>query len=120
MPIEPTRARAFEDPGSGFPNASSPTKAAPESGLRPWGARVVLADSITEAAGDPGGAVIVSGSHAGASVVRYVLQAMPRLVVFNDAGIGRDEAGVVALAVLQDHGIAACAVSHASARIGDA
>jgi hypothetical protein len=89
-------------------------------GHSPWGAPIVLADSITESAGHPGGAVIVSGSHAGMSVVPYALQARPRLVVFNDAGIGKDEAGVVALAALQESGIAACAVSHASARIGDA
>jgi uncharacterized protein YunC (DUF1805 family) len=42
------------------------------------------------------------------------------LVVFNDAGIGKDEAGIAALAMLQARGVPACAVAHTSARIGDA
>jgi hypothetical protein len=40
--------------------------------------------------------------------------------VFNDAGVGKDDAGLAALAFLQSHGLAACTVSHASARIGEA
>lgn len=42
------------------------------------------------------------------------------LVVFNDAGVGKDEAGIVALQRLQQQGRAAAAVAHTSARIGDA
>jgi hypothetical protein len=90
------------------------------SGLRPFGAPLLLVDSITEAPRHPPGAVVVSGSHGGASVVVYALQARARLAVFNDAGIGKDEAGVAALAALQVEGVAACTVSHESARIGEA
>ena len=43
-----------------------------------------------------------------------------RLAVFNDAGIGKDGAGIAALALLQTQGVAACAVAHDSARIGEA
>jgi hypothetical protein len=96
------------------------SKAAPEGGLRPWGTTLLLVDSITEAPGHAPGQVVVSGSHAGASVVRYALQSQARLVVFNDAGIGKDEAGVAALAALQAAGVPACAVAHSSARIGEA
>ncbi|MFO1326987.1 MAG: hypothetical protein U1F56_06490 [Rubrivivax sp.] len=95
-------------------------KAAPAGGLRPFGVPLLLVDSITEAPSQAPGQVVVSGSHAGASVVRYAVAAQARLAVFNDAGIGRDEAGVVALAALQAQGVAACAVSHDSARIGEA
>ena len=42
-----------------------------------------------------------------------------RAVIFNDAGVGRESAGIASLADLDRHGIAAAAVSHASARIGD-
>jgi hypothetical protein len=38
--------------------------------------------------------------------------------VFNDAGVGLDDAGIAGLALLQDAGLAACAVAHASACIG--
>jgi len=41
-------------------------------------------------------------------------------VFFNDAGGGKDDAGIAALAMLQARAIAAAAVAHSSARIGDA
>lgn len=40
--------------------------------------------------------------------------------MFNDAGVGKDEAGIAGLAMLQAEGLAACTVSHTSARIGQA
>ena len=62
----------------------------------------------------------VSGSHGGISSAQYALAACPLIAIFNDAGGGKDEAGLAALAFLQRHGIAACTVSHLSARIGEA
>ena len=94
--------------------------AAGEAGRRALGAPLLLADSITEIVHSGTGCVVVSGSHGGASAARYALQARPLLAVFNDAGIGKDEAGVASLPALQAAGIAACAVSHLSACIGDA
>jgi hypothetical protein len=94
--------------------------AAAASGLLIWGRPLWLVDSITEAAGKGAGAVVVSGSHGGLSAARYALEAQPHVVVFNDAGVGKDGAGIVALWRLQDHGIAAVAVAHDSARIGEA
>jgi hypothetical protein len=41
-------------------------------------------------------------------------------VFFNDAGIGKDEAGIAALTMLEDSGVPAACISHNSARIGDA
>ena len=84
------------------------------------GAALLLLDSVTEALQHPPGAVLVTGSHGGASVVRYALAAQPRLVVFNDAGVGLQQAGIAALALLQEAGVAACTVGHDSARIGEA
>jgi len=80
----------------------------------------LLVDSITEAIGRAAGGVVVSGSHGGLSAGRFALEARVRLAVFNDAGVGRDQAGIAALPLLQAQGIAACTVSHASARIGEA
>ena len=79
-----------------------------------------VVDSITELGAQDAGCVAVSGSHGGISSARYALAARPLLSVFNDAGVGRDAAGIAALAFLQDHGLAACTVAHDSARIGDA
>ena len=79
---------------------------------------LLLVDSITEAVGRGAGRVVVSGSHGGLSSGRFAQQAAPRLAVFNDAGVGKDGAGIAALALLQEAGIAACTVAHTSACIG--
>lgn len=81
---------------------------------------IVLIDSVTQVIADDVGAIVVTGSHGGVSAAGYARSVKAALYVFNDAGIGRDEAGVAGLAVLHDDGIAACAVAHMSARIGDA
>lgn len=89
---------------------------------REWLAhRVLLVDSITQLEpSDAGAVVVISGSHGGVSSAQYALAVPARLVVFNDAGVGKDEAGIAALALLQADGRAALAVAHDSARIGDA
>lgn len=79
-----------------------------------------VVDSITELGLQDAGCLAVSGSHGGISSARYALAARPLLSVFNDAGVGKDAAGLAALAFLQEQGLAACTVSHDSARIGEA
>jgi hypothetical protein len=79
-----------------------------------------IVDSITELGAQDAGCVAVSGSHGGMSSARYALAARPLLSVFNDAGGGKDAAGVAALEFLQQHGLAACTVTHTSACIGQA
>ncbi len=81
---------------------------------------LVLIDSVTQVTPAHAGCLIVTGSHGGASVVKYALMVRAWLYVFNDAGIGKDEAGIAALALLERDGIAAAAVAHSSARIGEA
>lgn len=79
-----------------------------------------IIDSITELQPADAGCIALSGSHGGLSSARYALAVRPLSSVFNDAGIGLDDAGIAGLALLQSHGLAACAVSHRSARIGQA
>jgi hypothetical protein len=79
---------------------------------------VRLVDSITELSPVDAGCIALSGSHGGISSARYALAAQPLLSVFNDAGVGRDAAGIAALDFLQQHGLAACTVAHTSACIG--
>ena len=79
-----------------------------------------VVDSITELGPQDAGCLAVSGSHGGISSARYALAVRPLLSVFNDAGVGKDEAGLAALPFLQSHGLAACTVGHDSARIGEA
>mgnify|MGYP002365925237 FL=1 len=79
---------------------------------------VRVVDSITELGPADTACIAISGSHGGVSSARYALAVRPVLVVFNDAGIGKDGAGIAGLALLQSHGIAACTVAHTSACIG--
>ena len=80
----------------------------------------ILASTITTLPADIAGRVIVTGSHGGLYSGYLVLAAQARAAIFNDAGVGKDRAGIAALDLLQGHGKAAAAVSHNSARIGDA
>ena len=84
----------------------------------PVALRVV--DSITQLGPADAGCIAVSGSHGGVSSARYALAARPLLSIFNDAGVGRAQAGIAALALLQAQGLAAAAVSNDSASIGQA
>jgi hypothetical protein len=103
------------------PAHPGPTEeAAPPGGFFALGRRLLLVDSITEAIGPGCGCVVVSGSHGGLSAARFALQAGVHLAVFNDAGIGKDGAGIAGLAWLQQRGVAAVAVAHSTARIGEA
>lgn len=83
-------------------------------------AAVVLLDSVTEVTTAHADCFVVTGSHGGQSAGRYALVVHARLYVFNDAGIGKDGAGIAALAMLDRVGQAAVAVAHTSARIGEA
>ena len=80
----------------------------------------VLLDSVTQVEFRHAGQLVVTGSHGGASVVPYARAVRAWLYVFNDAGVGKDGAGIAALVLLQAEGIAAVAVAHTSARIGEA
>ena len=79
---------------------------------------VACAESVT-ALEDVAGKVLVAGSHGGIIAAYYGAKAGAHALILNDAGIGRDEAGVAGLAWLDAIGMAAAAVSHVSARIGD-
>lgn len=79
-----------------------------------------IIDSITQLQPADAGCIALSGSHGGVSSARYALAVRPLLSVFNDAGVGKDGAGIAGLDMLQAAGLAACTVSHTSARIGQA
>src|SRR5215203_2771305 len=80
---------------------------------------ILAADTITKLPPDASGQVVVSGSHGGRYPGYLAAKAGLRAVILNDAGIGKDAAGIGALAYLDALGIAAAAVSHESCRIGD-
>jgi hypothetical protein len=81
--------------------------------------RVLVMDSITKVSLEDEGTIVVSGSHGGASSGEFALEVPLRAAFFNDAGVGKDDAGIAALKMLQDRGVAGGTVSHVSGRIGD-
>jgi hypothetical protein len=84
------------------------------------GVSVLLLDSISEILPEDADKIVVAGSHCSQNVPRYALSVPLRAAVFNDAGLGKDNAGIASFGTLSDNGLAAVAVSHDSARIGDA
>jgi hypothetical protein len=76
-------------------------------------------DSISYADKSDRDVFIISASHGGKSSA-HIASALPLAgVVFNDAGVGKDEAGVAGLEMLDLHDMPALTVSHESAHIGD-
>src|SRR5436190_13851467 len=81
---------------------------------------IVIADSITRVAeADARGAVVVNASHGGIYAAYLAAKLGAAAAIFNDAGIGRDRAGISGLAYLQELGMPAATIGHATARIGD-
>jgi uncharacterized protein YunC (DUF1805 family) len=83
-------------------------------------APIVVADSITRVAeSEAAGAVVVNASHGGIYAAYLAAKLHAAAAIFNDAGIGRDRAGIGGLDYLRELGVAAATVGHMTARIGD-
>ena len=63
------------------------------------------------------GDIVVCGSHGGVSAGHYAHKHRLKAVFFNDAGIGKNNAGIKSLDFLSDSGILACTVDCMSAEI---
>src|SRR5258708_8220083 len=83
------------------------------------GVRILVADSATSLGAAAEGAVCVTGSQGGTTGVLFALAAGANAAVFNDAGVGKNDAGVRGLGIADEYNMAAVAVDHRSARIGD-
>jgi len=121
-PGEPCSSAA-ERLSAGAPFASKvPAYAEARVLLREGAPAVWGIDSNSLAEPSDAGTVLITGSHGGLlggrpeSAIRVAALA----AVYNDAGIGRDRAGVSRLPALDARGIAGATVAAASARIGDA
>lgn len=65
------------------------------------------------------GKVLVAGSHGGIIAAYLGAKAGAHALVLNDAGLGKDRAGIAGLLYLEEIGMAAAAVDCMSARIGN-
>lgn len=81
---------------------------------------VDLVNTITKLVDANRGRVIVTGSHGGAFSGYCAAVAGVAALISNDAGIGRDQAGIGSLGYLEDAGIAAATADSLTCRIGDA
>jgi hypothetical protein len=79
-----------------------------------------VVDSATQLDATARDRVVVCGSHGGRYAAACAARWRIRAIVLNDAGVGLDRAGVAGLDLLDGLGIAAAAVGHDSADIGDA
>jgi len=114
------RLRAARPPVGSLPpqREARVVLAAEQPGLR----AIVGIDSIGGVVARDAGRVLVIGSHGGlhGDDPASALPVDAAGAFFHDAGIGRDDAGISRLPVLDARGVPAATVDHRSARIGDA
>ena len=80
--------------------------------------KVIIADSVTAATDQNRGDVLVCGSHCGANVGQIAATNKIGAMIGNDAGMGKNNAGIAGLAICDAHDIPAAAVASMSAVIG--
>lgn len=80
---------------------------------------IVVMDSIAYINEQNEGDIIVCGSHGGKSAAEHAARFKPKGVIFNDAGRGKNDAGIGGLEILNREGIMAAAVDTMSSRIGE-
>jgi hypothetical protein len=83
------------------------------------GVKIVTAASSATAPDETRGNVLVSGSYGGIYNAWHALRRGARAVILNDAGVGKNGAGVSGLAWLDSLGIASAATDCWSCHIGD-
>ena len=81
------------------------------------GVSITVTDSITFLNESNAGDIVVCGSHGGVSAGHYAQKHHLKAVFFNDAGIGKNNAGIKSLESLSEAGILACTVDCMSAEI---
>jgi hypothetical protein len=98
--------------------ATDPTKevSMPDPAAPP---RIIAVDTITKLDPSHRGQVVIAASHGGEYAGYCAARGGVRAVIFNDAGIGKDRAGIGSLPYLDGLGIVAATVRHLSCRIGD-
>lgn len=81
--------------------------------------QVLLADTVTKLGPEHRHQVVIAASHGGLYAAYLAARARIRGVILNDAGVGKDKAGIAGLSYLDGIGLPAATVSHITARIGD-
>jgi len=82
-------------------------------------ADISVLDSITHLRPEHAHSVTIAGSHGGLYPAYLAARGQVRGVIFSDAGVGLEGAGIGGLAFLHAAGVAAAVVDYRTARIGD-
>jgi len=98
-------------------SGSSQTEPKKQTQTKVDGVSITVTDSITFLNENNSGDIVVCGSHGGLSAGEYAQKHQVKAVFFNDAGIGKNNAGIKSLGHLNDVGIMACTVDCMSAEI---
>lgn len=80
--------------------------------------KIVVADSAAAMDESTKGDVFVDGSHCGINVGEMTIHSSVGAMIGNDAGMGKNNAGIAALKMCDEQGIPAAAVAAMSAKIG--
>jgi len=83
------------------------------------GVKIIAMDTISHVGEKERGQIVVSASHGGISSAEFGIKVPLKAVFYNDAGIGKENAGIASLSILEENGVACATVSHDTARIGD-
>jgi hypothetical protein len=87
--------------------------------LEEMGGRIIVMDSAAQMGPEEAGQVVVAGSHGSEFAARYVAKHLPLGVILNDAGKGKNNAGISGLPVLDAMNILGATVDCLTARIGE-
>lgn len=82
-------------------------------------ARLIIVDTTSDVHEGNDTDVIVTGSHSGQNSGEYLAHNNIKGTIGNDAGMGKNDAGIVGLKILEGHDIPAAAVASMSAKIGN-
>lgn len=82
-------------------------------------ARIVIVDTSSDVDEGNNMDIIITGSHGGVNACEYMGNLKIKGMVSNDAGIGKNEAGIAGMKGLDKYDIPAAAVSTMSAKIGN-
>lgn len=106
-------------PGQQSAAPENVVSSSPMKGTNVAEAKILTVDSITKLTAEHVGQVVIAASHGGVYAGHCAAEGKVRAVILNDAGIGRERAGIGSLDYLDGFGIAAAAADSLSCRIGD-
>jgi len=82
-------------------------------------AQLIIVDTTSDVEAGNINDVIMTGSHSGQNSSEYLAHLNIKGVIGNDAGMGKNDAGIAGMKCLEEHGIPAAAVASMSAKIGN-